>query len=137
MHISPKQLNFVKITLTHHGDLHPSKGALWHPIQTWHQNTKRHLEQCLGLGVSFSFHLSHFHQVHYKLRMSKLPRSVEEELQHFLKFLCPNAILLRQGSKGLCSSYGITLGQGEDRVKFEYDFQRLPSKPQIPATKVQ
>jgi hypothetical protein len=47
--------------------------------------------------------------------MSKLPRNVVEELQHFLKFFCPNPILLRQGSKGLCSSYGITLGQGKDR----------------------
>jgi hypothetical protein len=68
--------------------------------------------------------------------MSKLLRSLEEELQHFLKFHCPNAILLKQGSKGLCSSYGITLGQGEDMVKVEYNFQRLPWKPQIPNTKV-
>jgi hypothetical protein len=46
-----------------------------------------------------------------------------------------NAIFLKQGSKGLCSSYGITLGQGKDKVKVEYDIQRLPSKLQIRATK--
>jgi hypothetical protein len=43
---------------------------------------------------------------------------------------------LKQGSKGLCSSYGITLNYGEDRVKVGSDFQRLPSKPQILTTKL-
>jgi hypothetical protein len=68
--------------------------------------------------------------------MSKLPSNVEKELQHFLKFFCLNAIFLRQGSKGLCSSYGIILGQGKDRVKVEFEFQILPWKPQILANKV-
>ncbi len=58
---------------------------------------------------------------------------MEEELQHFLELLCPNAIFLRQGSKGLCSSYGITLGQGENKVKVEKDNQELPSKIQFPS----
>jgi hypothetical protein len=87
---------------------------------------KINLEQGLGLKVSFSFHFFHSHQTHSKLRMSKLPSNVEKELQHFLKFFCLNAIFLRQGSKGLCSSYGIILGQGKDRVKVEFEFQILP-----------
>ncbi len=79
------------------------------PYKLGAKTQKKHLEQGLGLRVSFSFYFSHSHQVHSKLIMSKLPNNVEE-LQHFLELLCLNAILLRQGSKGLCSSYGITLG---------------------------
>jgi hypothetical protein len=71
---------------------------------------KKNSKQGLGLKVSFSFHFFHSHQAHYKLRMSKLPSDVEEELQHFLKLFCFSATFLRQGSKGLCSSYGIILG---------------------------
>jgi hypothetical protein len=69
--------------------------------------------------------------------MSKLPSSLEEELQHFLMLLCPNAIFVRKRSKGLCSSYGITLGQGEDKVKVKKDSQELPSRIQFPSIKVE
>jgi hypothetical protein len=69
--------------------------------------------------------------------MSKLPSNLEEELQHFLELLSPNAIFLRQGSKGLCSSYGITLGQGNDKVKVKKDSQELSSRIQFPSIKVE
>jgi hypothetical protein len=69
--------------------------------------------------------------------MSKLPNSLEGESQYFLELLCLNAIFLRQGSKGLCSSYGITLGQGEDKVKVEKDSQKLPFRIQFPSIKVE
>jgi hypothetical protein len=69
--------------------------------------------------------------------MSKLPTNLEEELQHFFKLLYSKAIFLKQGSKGLCSSYGITLGQGEDKVKVEKVSQELPSRIEFPSIKVE
>jgi hypothetical protein len=74
----PKQLNFVTAALAHYGHLHPSICAIWHLIQTRRQNTKKNSEQGLELGFHF-----HSHQAHYKLRMSKLPSNLEEELQYF------------------------------------------------------
>jgi hypothetical protein len=87
MHVLPKHLNFIKTPLAHYGDLHPSKGTLWHPIQTWFQNTRKYSEQGLRLKVSFSFHFFHSHQAHSKLRMSKATKQCGRRVTTFFKAL--------------------------------------------------